>query len=143
MTSGFTGSGRKPRPWRLAIARAFGSVVVTVHGALDSRTSELVRHALADLIEGQGNLFLVMDLRDMVVTDSGELSVFAEARRSLEERNGRFVLGAPSKEAGEALQEAGLGEVIEVHFERRYHPSLGHDSVSRDGDHLGGTRRAL
>ncbi|HEX3622609.1 MAG TPA: STAS domain-containing protein [Acidimicrobiales bacterium] len=154
MTAGFTefgprprpnpsGARRKPRPWRLAIARAFGSVVVTVHGVLDARTSESLAHALDDLIEGQGNLFVVIDLRDMAVTDPGGLGVLAKARHSLEERKGRLLLAAPSKETEEALRRAGLAEVIEVHVERRYHPSLGRNSASGDEGSLGGTSQAL
>jgi anti-anti-sigma factor len=114
-----------PRPvaWRLGISRALGAVVVTVHGALNARTSAMLGDALRELIDGQGNLFVVVDVHDMLVTEPAALRVLAAARRSLEERDGRFLVAAPSQETARALRVRGLGAVIELHPERRHHPS--------------------
>jgi anti-anti-sigma regulatory factor len=45
----------------ISISRALGSVVVTVHGDVDT---DLLRRTLIDLAEAQGNLHLIIDLRD-------------------------------------------------------------------------------
>ena len=112
------------QPLRLAIARAFGAVVVTVHGELDIDTSSVLGQSLEDLIEGQGNLFVVVDLRDIVVSDPAGLAVLTTARGGIEERGGQFVLASPSADTDRALRAAGLADVIEAHAERRYHPSV-------------------
>ncbi len=110
-------------PWLLTISRTLGAIVVTVEGPLTARTSAVLRDALTDLIEGQGNLLVVVDVRGMVVVDAGALQVMTAARRSMENRDGRFLLAAPSPVTADALRAAGLGAVIEVHPERRHHPS--------------------
>lgn len=118
-------SDRSRRPvLRLAIARALGAVVVTVHGELDASTSVVLGRRLEDLIEGQGNLFVVVDLRGVVVSDAAGLDVLVKARRCMEERGGQFVLASPSTETEVALRAAGLAEAIEAHSERRFHPSV-------------------
>lgn len=109
---------------RLAISRSFGAVVVTVLGELDVGTSVVLGQSLDDLIEGQGNLFVVVDLREVVVSDAAGLGVLAKARQRMEERDGQFVLASPSTDTDRALRAAGLADVIEAHAERRYHPSV-------------------
>lgn len=108
----------------MAIARFLGAVVVTVHGELDVGTSVVLGQTLEDLIEGQGNLFVVVDLREVVVGDAAGLGVFATAKHSMEQRGGQFVLASPSTGTGRALRAAGLADAIEAHAERRYHPSV-------------------
>ena len=119
------GRGAPHRPsLRLAIARALGAVVVTVHGEVDRNTSVVLGQNLEDLIEGQGNLFVVVDLHDAVVTDAGGLGVLLAAKQGMEVRGGQFVLASPSMDTDRALRAAGLADVIEAHAERRYHPSV-------------------
>jgi anti-anti-sigma factor len=110
-------------PWRLAVSRALGAVVVTVEGVLDRRTSAALGRVLADLIDGQGNLFVIVDLRRLVVDDSASLRVLTRARCAVEARSGRFLLAGSSPRTAWALRAAGLGAVIELHPERRHHPS--------------------
>lgn len=118
---------------RLAIARALGAVVVTLHGQLDGSSSVVVGQTLEDLIEGQGNLFVVVDLRDTVVRDTAGLAVLVKARDRMEERGGEFILASPSTDTDRALRAAGLGDVIETHAERRYHPSVARRPRDRPG----------
>jgi anti-anti-sigma factor len=110
-------------PWRVAVSRTLGAVVVTVEGALDPLTSPTLGRVLADLIDGQGNLFVVVDIRRLVVTDASGLCVLTRARRAVEARGGRFLLARSSPRTARVLRAAGLGDVIERHPERRYHPS--------------------
>ncbi len=110
-------------PWLLTISRTLGAVVVTVDGSLDTRTAAVLGDALSDLIDGQGNLLVVVDVRRMVVADPEALQVLIDARRSLESREGRFLLAAPSPATALVLRAGGLGAVIELHPERRHHPS--------------------
>ena len=110
-------------PWRLAVSRALGAVVVTVEGVLDSRTSVALDRVLADLIDGQGNLFVVVDLRRLVVDDPAALRSLTRARCAVEARGGRFLLAESSPRTARALRAAGLGDVIELLPERRHHPS--------------------
>ena len=114
----------RPHGWRLRVGRSFGAVVVTVHGDIDARRASLLDSVLSDLIDGQGNLFVVVDLSDVVMSDLDAVDVLSAARASLEERSGRFVLSAPSVETGRVLDAAGLGDVVEVHPQRRHHPAV-------------------
>lgn len=108
---------------RLAIARALGAVVVTLHGELRRSTTRALSAALRDLIDGQGNLYVIVDMHDVRVGDAGGLQVLASARGAVESRGGRFLLAGASDETASAIRAAGLGDVIELHPERRGHPS--------------------
>ena len=114
----------RPRPWRVDVGRTLGAVVVTVQGELTLGTASALGDNLADLIDGQGNMFVVVDLRSAMVADARGLEVLVSARRSLEDRGGRFLLSAPRPEALPALAAAGLVDVIEVHPQRRHHPTI-------------------
>ena len=43
-------------------------MVVTVHGELDRQRAAHLDLVLADLIDGQGNLSIIIDLRDVTAT---------------------------------------------------------------------------
>ncbi|MGH9281246.1 MAG: STAS domain-containing protein [Acidimicrobiales bacterium] len=93
-----------------AIRRVRGAVVLRVQGDIDIRGSGLLERVLSDLIEGQGNLRVVVDLAGARVRDAEVLSMF---RRPVEQarRHGTHLamLEAPP-DAREALQRLGLGE---------------------------------
>lgn len=108
----------------LVVGRVLGAVVVTLHGEVTAASCEVLGDVLADLIDGQGNLFVVVELGDVVIAEGERLEVLVAARNSLRQRGGRFVLAAPPGRTRDVLQAAGLAEVIEVHPERRYHPSM-------------------
>lgn len=121
-----TQAARAAPELRLAIARAMGAVVVTLHGELRRSTTRALSAALRDLVEGQGNLYVIVDMHDARVGDVGGLQVLASARGAVESRGGRFLLAGASDETARALRTAGLADVIELHPERR-----GHSSTSR------------
>ena len=108
---------------KVVIGRALGTVVVTLHGELSAVTSGMLHDVLLDLIEGQGNLFLVIDMHDVVIPAGARLDGLVAARASLLDRGGRFLLAAPVGPVRGTLEAAGLSEAIEVHPERRHHPS--------------------
>ncbi len=49
----------------IAVRRALGRVVVTVQGELDRQRATILERVLSDLIEGQGNLHVVVHLTDV------------------------------------------------------------------------------
>lgn len=106
------GAGAKPA-LSLVIGRALGSVVVTVDGELDVESSELLARVLSDLIEGQGNLAVAVDLGKAIV-DPEAVTVFAEAAKRASERGAKFILAKPPIETYEALRAGGYADLVEV-----------------------------
>ena len=92
----------------LSISRALGDVVVTLHGPVDA---ELLEHALTDLSEDQGNLHLIIDLRDASSIDQPSVLVLTRASERVRERGGDLRLSAPREPVSEALERAGLSIV--------------------------------
>ncbi|MGI8776293.1 MAG: STAS domain-containing protein [Acidimicrobiales bacterium] len=64
-------------PFSMAIGRALGTVVVTAHGDLDDAGAANLERVLDDLIDGQGNLHVVVDLHDVGAVGPSGLSMFA------------------------------------------------------------------
>ncbi|HMC52155.1 MAG TPA: STAS domain-containing protein [Acidimicrobiales bacterium] len=89
----------------LSISRALGNVVVTLHGEVDA---VLLDHALSDLADGQGNLHLIIDLRDAGSIDEPCLTVLTRASERVRERGGDLTLNGPQERVHETLQRAGL-----------------------------------
>ena len=80
------------REFSVAISRALGMIVVTVHGALSAGSSGQLRHILWDLIDQQGNRNVVLDLRDMTLGDGADLELFVDASHHAQELGGRLTL---------------------------------------------------
>jgi hypothetical protein len=66
------------QPW--PIARALGRVVLTLHGPLDDGAAPRLPGVLVDLIEGQGNLDVVVDTMFAGSLDGGSIEVLVGAR---------------------------------------------------------------
>jgi anti-sigma B factor antagonist len=98
--------------FRLAIRRALGTVVVTVHGDLDPPAAAQLDRVLADLIDGQGNMTVVVDLRDAQAADAGGLSVFIGAAERASRRGGSLSLIDPPEILYQALTLRGLGGLV-------------------------------
>ena len=98
----------------VAMSRALGMVVVTVHGELGAATSGQLRYILWDLIHQQGNRRVVLDLRDMTVGDGADLELFVEAARRAREGGGYLTLSEPCPAAVAAFARAGLIEALDV-----------------------------
>lgn len=65
-------------------------VVVTLRGALDASVAPRLRPLLWDLIDGQGNLDVVIDLRDVVVIDPEGIGLLMGASERMEQHGGRI-----------------------------------------------------
>jgi anti-anti-sigma regulatory factor len=76
------------------IGRVRGTVVVTVRGEIGPAGSELLGELLSDLIDGQGNRNVTVDLAAAAVVPS-LLDVFAGLADRANARGGRFVVSAP------------------------------------------------
>ena len=92
----------------LSISRALGNVVVTLHGHVDA---DVLDHALTDLAEDQGNLRLIIDLRDASSIDQPSVLVLTRASERVRERGGDLRLSGPREPVSEALERAGLSIV--------------------------------
>lgn len=81
----------------LRVSRESGAVTVTVEGDLDLPTSIRLGAALGDLIDGQGNLAVAVDLHLVKHVDQRALGVFAAAARLASIRGGSLtVTGLPA-----------------------------------------------
>ena len=102
-----------PAPhFSIVIGRQLGTVVVTVHGELDMTRAGHLGNILADLIDGQGNLSVVVDLHDATTNEPDTLLVFTEAAERARRRGGTVLLNEPHPTLGKALQLRGLDHFV-------------------------------
>lgn len=92
----------------IVIGRYRGTVVVTVHGDLGPTRAAHLGLMLTDLIDGQGNLSLIVNLRDATATDTASVSVFADAAERVSGHGGVITLSEPPDVLHEALRQRGL-----------------------------------
>ncbi len=114
----------------LRVSRDFGAVVVAIDGDLDVPASIRLGAALGDLIEGQGNLAVTVDLHRVGNIDPRALGVFAAAARLASVRGGSLnVMGMPPRPP-HVVADGGTDEVGHVvHFYKS--DALLADSVRR------------
>ncbi len=103
----------------IVIRRNLGTVVITVHGELDISRAGHLGHILADIIDGQGNLSVVVDLHDATTSDPDSLWVFTDAAERARRRGGKVLLTEPPLPLGEALQLRGLDLFVGSQFGTR------------------------
>ena len=96
----------------IVFSRAFAKVVVRVHGVLDADSAPELKDRLADLIDGQGNRQVIMDLRRVSDVDFAGVMVLFDAVMRMEEYGGELLLSGPTSGVAERLRAAGLGEVV-------------------------------
>lgn len=111
--------GARRAPFSFAVSRAMGTVVVTCHGAVDDGAATHLGAVLFDLIEAQGNLEVVLDLRDAALVDATDLAPFDTAAGWSLGRGGRLRMCVGSEAALAALSAAGLGHLVEMVTPRR------------------------
>lgn len=80
----------------IAVTRELATVVVTLGGPLEAGTCTVLRDLLWDLVVGQGNLSVLLDARDLVVSDPVLMANFTVLRREAAHRGGTLVLLNPS-----------------------------------------------
>lgn len=89
------------------IARQGGGVILTVGGSLDLAGSIRLGAALGDLIDGQGNLSVGVDLRRVMSFDPAGLGVFTVAEQLVRRRGGTLTVTAPLPLAALAPEATG------------------------------------
>ena len=98
----------------LEFTRAPESVVVTLRGELDAYAAPRVRDRLTDLIDGQGNLSVTLDLAEISFLDSIAMAVLVGMLKQVTERGGRLVLTSPRPQVFKVLEVAGLTKVFTI-----------------------------
>ncbi len=106
-----------PARSNIVIRRFLGTVVVTVHGELDIARAGQLGRILADLIDGQGNLSVTVDLHEATASDADSLSVFVEAAERARRRGGKVTLNDPPAPLQEALQLRGVDQFVAAMLE--------------------------
>jgi anti-anti-sigma factor len=89
------------------------AVVLALQGELDPHTAPQLREALDRAVTDDTRL-LVLDLSGILFVDSSGLRVIISAYRTMTDRDGRFVLRAPSATTRRILDVTGLADLIEV-----------------------------
>ena len=98
----------------LEFTRAPESVVVTLRGELDAYSAPRVRDRLTDLIDGQGNLSVTLDLAEISFLDSVAMGVLVGVLRQITGRGGQFVLTSPRPQVFKVLEVAGLTKLFTI-----------------------------
>lgn len=96
----------------IVVSRNRGTVVVTVHGKLDLPRAGDLGAMLADLIDGQGNLSVVVDLHDATASEADCLWVFTEAAERARRHGGMIKVTEPPPPLYSALQLRGLDNFV-------------------------------
>ena len=88
-----------------------GKVIAHVHGALDVESAQELQDRLIDVIDGQGNRSLIIDLTLTTFIDSLGLSVLFDAWRRMHDRGGEFMLSGPKNDVARVILASGLQNV--------------------------------
>ena len=115
----------------LVFSRALGQVIVHLHGVLDDVTAHQLGDRLGDVIEGQGNRQLVLDLGGLTRIDGAGLPVLIDALKRVRRMGGELVLSGPTKDVTRTFEAAGLDKLF-IMTPAWMHPA-GSD-VRSDGD---------
>ncbi len=98
----------------ISIGRSLATVVVRLVGPLDALAATRLAATLDDLIDGQGNLGIAVDLSAVRPIAPSGLRVLSAAASDLERRGGRLSLRGPRQGVLTAFQRAGLGRFLEA-----------------------------
>ena len=91
----------------MAIGRALGTVVVTVHGDLNAATSPKLAEVLRDLIDDQGNLSVVVDARSLSLSSAVGAAALAVAGHWAQRHGGTLSVAHAPEPLRRALSEGG------------------------------------
>lgn len=98
--------------WRgLVIERRSETVVVTIEGLVDGRGAEWLDAILRDLVEGQGNRSVTVDLAEAHVGDPAVVAVLAGFLARADGQARRFVVHHPPASGTEILRSSSLESV--------------------------------
>ena len=96
----------------ITVARSAGTVVVTVRGEFDAEKSQHLGGILADLIDGQGNMSILVDLHEASATDPDCLWMLTGAAERAHRRGATLRLDAAA-EATSVLELRGLDVFVD------------------------------
>ena len=119
----------------LVFGRALGKVVVSIHGPVDARTAPELRDRLRDVIDGQGNRHVVLDLRGTTLVDPAGLTAVVDAHQRMQRIAGELVFSGPSPDLIHAFRSADLDKVFTV-TPAWSHPAYGYGRTNA-GDRAG------
>ncbi|MEA2827733.1 MAG: hypothetical protein QOG43_2172 [Actinomycetota bacterium] len=114
----------------LVIGRFMGTVVVTLHGDVDVAAAAGLARVLHDLVDGQGNLDIAINLGDVHRIDDSGLQALAASATTLLARGGELRMGGPSGSVMAALRGAGLAGLITVPPDQMHPRAPGQPNVS-------------
>lgn len=89
-----------------------------LHGELDLATAPHLRETLADLIDGQGNLSMIIDLANLGFIDCSGLAVLVGALRRMQDRGGEIALRDPNPTASKLFAITGIDKAFPIEFSR-------------------------
>ncbi len=98
----------------IGFRRTGGTVVVDVIGELDLHTAPILRERLRDLIEGQGNRCIAVDLSAVGFMDSTAIHVLIQALRLARGRGGELSLTRVPPPARRVIDICGLDKVFTI-----------------------------
>ncbi len=101
-----------PRALTLAVGRALGTVVVTVHGDLNATTSPQLAEVLRDLIDDQGNLSVVVDARHLTLSQPDGAAALVVAAHWAQRHGGTLAVAHASDPLRRALYDGGVREGV-------------------------------
>ena len=104
----------RSEPFSLAFSRYNGTVSLAVAGDVNTLTAPQLRRLLTDVIDGQGNLSVVIDFSHVDFIDSAGLSVLIEASKLIKEKGGTLLLSRPRPSARRVFDMTGLDKVVSV-----------------------------
>lgn len=123
----------------VVVGRFGGAVVVTLHGDIDQAASVRLAGVLGDIIDGQGNLAVVVDLHDVGWIEGAGVDVLAAAAASIASHGGELLLGGPNGVVFDAVARAGLSPIEPGH--RAVSPGRAPDGAAGRSARAAGTSR--
>jgi anti-anti-sigma factor len=98
----------------VTFTRAGRAVTVAVSGDVDGDTAPVLRDRLVDVLEGQGNRSVSVDLSGMTFIDSSGLSVLVDMHRRAAERGADFVLRNARATTMRVFDIVGMSEILTI-----------------------------
>ena len=98
----------------LAYRRDGRDVVVAVRGDIDLSSAAYLEQALAELIDEQGNLSIVLDLERLEFMGSTGVALLLKARERARLKGGEIILARPSSIARRVLEISGVLSAFDV-----------------------------
>ena len=100
------------RSFTVGFSRRGRHVTVAVSGEVDRQSSGVLRTLLLDVVDGQGNLSVALDVSGMTSIDSAGLALLLEMHGRAVQRGGSFVLHNVPPAGARSMEAAGLRCIV-------------------------------